>query len=49
MSAYRRALAADAAFADAYYNLAVLHEELGEAAEAIRALKSYRALLRRGR
>jgi tetratricopeptide (TPR) repeat protein len=49
MAAYRRALAADSAFADAYYNLAVLHEELGEAAEAIRALKSYRALLRRGR
>jgi tetratricopeptide (TPR) repeat protein len=44
MDAYHAALAADAAFADAHYNLARLYERTGDRVSALRHLKSYRAL-----
>jgi tetratricopeptide (TPR) repeat protein len=44
--AYEAAIALDAAFADAHYNLARLHETQGHAQEAIRHLASYRRLVR---
>jgi tetratricopeptide (TPR) repeat protein len=43
--AYRTALAADAACADAHYNLAHLYERLGDPAAALRHLRSYRKLV----
>lgn len=46
--AYRVALLADPAFADAQYNLARVHERLGDRVSALRCLKSYRALTRQG-
>ncbi len=42
--AYQAALAADATFADAHYNLARLYERAGDRISALRHLKSYRAL-----
>lgn len=42
--AYEAALAADATFADAHYNLARLYEEDGDRISALRHLKAYRAL-----
>lgn len=44
--AYRVALLADPSFADAQYNLARVHERLGDRVSALRWLKSYRALTR---
>jgi tetratricopeptide (TPR) repeat protein len=44
--AYTVALLADPAFADAQYNLARVHERLGDRVSALRWLKSYRALTR---
>jgi tetratricopeptide (TPR) repeat protein len=46
IGAYRQALELDAAYADAYYNLAAVYEHLGDKAQAIQQLKSYRALTR---
>jgi Tfp pilus assembly protein PilF len=46
--AYTVALLADPAFADAQYNLARVHERLGDRVSALRWLKSYRALTRQG-
>lgn len=46
--AYLRALAADPECADAHYNVARLYETRGERAAAVRHLKSYRLLVRRG-
>lgn len=43
--AYRTALAADAGCADAHYNLAHLYESRGEAASALRHLRTYRKLV----
>lgn len=43
--AYRTALAADAGCADAHYNLAHLYEERGDAAAALRHLRTYRKLV----
>ena len=43
--AYRTALAADAGCADAHYNLAQLYESRGEAAAALRHLRTYRKLV----
>jgi tetratricopeptide (TPR) repeat protein len=43
--AYRTALAADPLCADAHYNLASLYEQRGEAAAAIRHLRTYRKLV----
>ncbi len=43
---YRIAILADPAFADAHYNLARVHERLGDRMSALRYLKSYRALTR---
>jgi tetratricopeptide (TPR) repeat protein len=44
--AYKAALLADPSFADAQYNLARVHERLGDRVSALRWLKSYRALTR---
>jgi tetratricopeptide (TPR) repeat protein len=44
--AYKAAVLADPAFADAQYNLARVHERLGDRVSALRWLKSYRALTR---
>jgi len=44
--AYRTAILADNGFADAHYNLARVHERLGDRVTALRYLKSYRALSR---
>jgi tetratricopeptide (TPR) repeat protein len=44
---YEAAIALDASFADAHYNLARLHEAQGHAQEAIRHLASYRRLTRK--
>lgn len=43
--AYRTALAADPACADAHYNLAHLYESRGDAAAALRHLRTYRKLV----
>lgn len=43
--AYRTALAADAGCADAHYNLAHLYEVRGDAAAALRHLRTYRKLV----
>jgi tetratricopeptide (TPR) repeat protein len=43
--AYRTALAADAGCADAHYNLAQLYEGRGDAAAALRHLRTYRKLV----
>jgi tetratricopeptide (TPR) repeat protein len=43
--AYRTALAADAGCADAHYNLARLYEARGDAAAALRHLRTYRKLV----
>jgi tetratricopeptide (TPR) repeat protein len=43
--AYRTALAADAGCADAHYNLASLYEQRGDAAAALRHLRTYRKLV----
>ena len=43
---YRRAIAADPACADAYYNAARLYEKLGDDAAALCHLKTYRRLTR---
>jgi tetratricopeptide (TPR) repeat protein len=48
MQAYRDAIAADAACADAYFNLAHLYEQEGMRANAIRYLKTYRTLAKKG-
>ena len=44
IEAYRLAVEIDPDCADAYFNLAVLYEGLGEKAAAIHSLKSYRSL-----
>ncbi len=44
--AYRAAIMADPGFADAHYNLARVHERLGDRVSALRCLKSYRELTR---
>jgi tetratricopeptide (TPR) repeat protein len=44
--AYKAAVLADPAFPDAQYNLARVHERLGDRVSALRWLKSYRALTR---
>ncbi len=46
IAAYRKTLEIDASYADAYYNLGAIFERLGDKAEAIQQLKSYRALTR---
>lgn len=46
--AYRVAIAADPAFADACYNLSRVCERLGDRVSALRWLKSYRTLTRQG-
>ncbi len=46
ITAYRRTIELDDHYADAYYNLAAIHEHLGDKGEAIQQLKSYRALTR---
>ena len=43
--AYRTALAADAACADAHYNLSQLYEARGEGTAALRHLRTYRKLV----
>jgi len=43
---YEAALRADASLADAHYNLALLHEERGEARAALRHMASYRRLVK---
>lgn len=45
-AAYRDALAADPTLADAHFNLAGIYERQGKKAAALRALKSYRQLVR---
>ncbi|HEY5675922.1 MAG TPA: tetratricopeptide repeat protein, partial [Myxococcales bacterium] len=45
MLAYRTALAADPGCADAHYNLAHLYESRGDAAGALRHLRTYRKLV----
>jgi tetratricopeptide (TPR) repeat protein len=40
--AYERALASDAAYADAHYNLGLLYEKLGKGPAAIRHLSAYK-------
>lgn len=47
MQAYREAIGADPGCADAYFNLAHLYEQEGMRANAIRYLKTYRALARK--
>ena len=47
VAAYQRALDADPALADAHFNLAGLHSQLGDRATALRHLKSYKALIER--
>ncbi|HYG64422.1 MAG TPA: tetratricopeptide repeat protein, partial [Thermoanaerobaculia bacterium] len=42
--AYQMALTADAANADAHYNLAAVYEAMGQRQAAFRHFKSYRAL-----
>jgi tetratricopeptide (TPR) repeat protein len=44
--AYQVAIMADPSFADAHYNLARVHERLGDRVTALRFLKNYRALTR---
>lgn len=44
--AYQSAIAADPAFADAYFNLSGVYEKLGRGASALRHLKTYRQLVR---
>jgi tetratricopeptide (TPR) repeat protein len=44
--AYHLAILADPDFADAHYNLARVHERLGDRVSALRCLKSYRSLTR---
>lgn len=44
-AAYERTLALDASFADAHFNLAAVHEALGDRQAAFRHLKSYKALI----
>jgi tetratricopeptide (TPR) repeat protein len=44
--AYELAILADPDFADAHYNLARVHERLGDRVSALRCLKSYRSLTR---
>ena len=44
ISAYERALASDAGFADAHFNLARLYENTGDARSAIRHFNAYRLL-----
>ncbi len=48
MQAYREAIAADPSCADAYFNLAHLYEQEGMRANAIRYLKTYRTLAKKG-
>ena len=45
IEAYRRALQADAGFADAHFNLARLYEHSGKRAAALRHLKAYKQLI----
>lgn len=47
--AYLVAIAADPAYPDSYYNLARVHERLGDRVSALRCLKSYRMLTRQVR
>lgn len=44
IEAYEKALALDPGMADAHYNLAIVHEALGQGATALRHLKRYRDL-----
>jgi tetratricopeptide (TPR) repeat protein len=46
LDAYTAAILADPAFADAHYNLARVHERMGDHISALRCLKSYRSLTR---
>jgi Flp pilus assembly protein TadD len=46
-TAYERALASAPECADAHYNLARLHDRLGDPQSAIRHLRAYRSLVRR--
>lgn len=48
LRAYRLALEADSAYADAWYNLGHLLEEQGEKAAAFRSLKRYKELVEGG-
>jgi len=43
--AYQRAIAADPRFPDAHFNIARLYEQIGRPTDALRHLKSYRALV----
>jgi tetratricopeptide (TPR) repeat protein len=45
MEAYRKAIAHDPGMADAHFNLALLHERIGEAQAAFRHLLAYRRLV----
>ncbi|MGH7517172.1 MAG: tetratricopeptide repeat protein [Gemmatimonadales bacterium] len=45
IAAYRETIAADAAFADAHFNLARLYERTGRRAAAIRHFRAYRDLM----
>lgn len=45
-AAYEASLACDPTCADAHYNLARIHDRLGETAAALRHLRAYRALVR---
>ena len=44
--AYEASLRGEPSFADAHYNLALLHESLGRAQDAIRHMSQYRRLVR---
>ena len=48
VEAYEAALARDASYADAHYNLAGLYEELGEPEAAFRHLRTYKTLIEEG-
>lgn len=45
IAAYQRAIAADPRFPDAHFNIARLYEQIGRPTDALRHLKSYRALV----
>ena len=45
VAAYRAAIAVDARFADAHFNLARLYERTGRRAAAIRHFRAYRDLI----
>jgi tetratricopeptide (TPR) repeat protein len=45
-AAYRQAIVLDAGYADAYYNLASVSEQLGDRALALQNLQAYRRLIR---